>query len=375
MPPHVIDVRSADDTRDCVHRAVQALAEGKLVAFPMETVYAVAASALDEGAITRLVKAKRLKSDTRPFTLGIRSAEEALDYVPNMPALGQRLARRCWPGPVTIVCQNHHPESLLSRLSPTVQKALTPDGTVGLRVPGHPMFLDTLKLIVGPVALTSANRAGATEPVTAQDVIASLGDDVSLILDDGRTRFGQSSSVVQIDDGHFKMLRCGVVSQQTLQRLSALSIVFVCTGNTCRSPMADVLCRTLIAKRLGCPIGELEDRGVMISSAGISASMGARPSPEAVAVMAEMGIDLGGHASQPLGPQLIRHADIIWTMTRSHRQAILQQWPETAGRVHLLSLDGQDVSDPIGHPIDQYRRCVEQIKAELEARLADLELG
>jgi tRNA threonylcarbamoyl adenosine modification protein (Sua5/YciO/YrdC/YwlC family) len=375
MPPHVIDVRSADDTRDCVHRAVQALAEGKLVAFPMETVYAVAASALNEAAVTQLVKVKQLKGDARPFTLGIRSADEALDYVPNMPALGQRLARRCWPGPVTIVCQNHHPESLLGRLSPAVQKAVTPDGTVGLRVPGHPMFLDTLKLIVGPVALTSANRAGATEPVTAQDVIANLGDDVALVLDDGRTRFGQSSSVVQVDGKGFKMLRCGVVSQQTVQRLSALSIVFVCTGNTCRSPMADVLCRTLIAQRLGCTIGELEDRGVMISSAGISASMGARPSPEAVAVMAEMGIDLGGHASQPLGPQLIRHADIIWTMTRSHRQAILQQWPETAGRVHLLSLDGQDVSDPIGHPIDQYRRCVEQIKVELEARLADLELG
>jgi tRNA threonylcarbamoyl adenosine modification protein (Sua5/YciO/YrdC/YwlC family) len=375
MPPHVIDVRSADDTRDCVHRAVQALAEGKLVAFPMETVYAVAASALDEGAITRLVKAKRLKSDSRPFTLGIRSADEALDYVPTMPALGQRLARRCWPGPVTIVCQNHHPESLLGRLSPAVQKAITPDGTVGLRVPGHPMFLDTLKLIVGPVALTSANRAGATEPVTAQDVIANLGDDVALVLDDGRTRFGQSSSVVRVDGNNFKMLRCGVVSEHTVQRLSALSIVFVCTGNTCRSPMADVLCRTLIAQKLGCKVSELEDRGVMVSSAGISASMGARPSPEGVAVMAEMGIDLGGHASQPLGPQLIRHADIIWTMTRSHRQAILQQWPEAAGRVHMLSLDGQDVGDPIGHPIDQYRRCLEQIKAELEARLADLELG
>jgi tRNA threonylcarbamoyl adenosine modification protein (Sua5/YciO/YrdC/YwlC family) len=353
---------------------VQALAEGKLVAFPMETVYAVAASALCEPAVTRMLHAKQRKGEARPFTLGIRSADEALDYVPNMPALGQRLARRCWPGPVTIVCQNHHPESLLTRLPPAVQKAVTPDGTVGLRVPGHPMFLDTLKMIVGPVALTSANRGGAPDPLTAQEVIANMGDDVALVLDDGRTRFGQSSSVVKIEDHGFKMIRTGVVSQQTLQRLSALSIVFVCTGNTCRSPMADALCRTLLAERLGCKLSELEDRGIMVSSAGISASMGARPSPEAVAVLAEMGIDLAGHASQPLGPQLIRHADVIWTMTRSHRQAILSQWPETAGRVHLLSLDGQDVSDPIGHPIDQYRRCVEQIKAELEARLKDLEL-
>ena len=102
--------------------------------------------------------------------------------------------------------------------------------------------------------------------------------------------------------------------------------------------------------------------------------MGGRPSPEAVAVMSEMGVDLAGHESQPLGPQIVRHADIIWTMTRSHRQAILSQWPEAAGRVHLLSLDGHDVSDPIGCPIDQYRRCVEQIKGELDSRLKELEL-
>ena len=81
--------------------------------------------------------------------------------------------------------------------------------------------------------------------------------------------------------------------------------------------------------------------------------------------MSEMGIDLSHHASQPLGAQLIRHADVIWTMTRSHRQAIFNPWPDASGRVHLLSMDGQDVPDPIGGPIDQYRRCAEQIKAEL----------
>ncbi len=374
MPPLVIDVRSADDTRDCVHRAVQALAEGKLVAFPTETVYAVAASALDSAAVERLLNAKRRQPGHPPFTLGIKSAEEALDFVPHMPALGQRMARRCWPGPVTIVCSNHHPESLLCRLPESVRNALTPGGTIGLRVPGHPMFLDTMKMVVGPVALTSANRAGDPDPLTAQEVVSSLGDDVGLVLDDGRTRFAQASSVIKINDHDFEIIRAGVVSEQTLRRLAILSIVFVCTGNTCRSPMAEALCRSMLAKRLGCAVQELADRGVIVSSAGISATMGGRPSPEAVAVMSEFGIDLSSHASQPLGPQLIRHADMIWTMTRAHRQAILNQWPEAAGRVHLLSLDGHDVSDPIGCAIEQYRRCVEHIKAELESRLKDLEI-
>jgi tRNA threonylcarbamoyl adenosine modification protein (Sua5/YciO/YrdC/YwlC family) len=374
MPPLVINVRSADDTRDCIHRAVQALAEGQLVAFPTETVYALATSALDESAVARLLKAKRRPPGQPPLTLGVKSADEALDYVPQMSPLAQRLARRCWPGPVTIVCANHHPESLLNRLPEGVRKAVTPTGTVGLRVPGHPMFLDTLRLIVGPVVLSSANRAGQPDPLTAQEVVAGLGDDVGLVLDDGRTRFGQSSSVVKIGDRGFEVIRGGVVSEQTLSRLACLSIVFVCTGNTCRSPMAEALCRSMLAARLHCSPDELQDRGIVVASAGLSAVMGGRPSPEAVVVLSESGIDLSHHASQPLGEQLVRHADIIWTMTRSHRQMILDNWPAASSRVHLLSMDGQDISDPIGGPEDLYRRCADQIKTALESRLKELEL-
>ena len=68
-------------------------------------------------------------------------------------------------------------------------------------------------------------------------------------------------------------------------------------------------------------------------SAGLSAVMGSRPSPEGVSVMGEMGLNLGDHESQPLTAQLVRHADIIWTMTRAHRQAIVSQWPEAAPRI------------------------------------------
>jgi tRNA threonylcarbamoyl adenosine modification protein (Sua5/YciO/YrdC/YwlC family) len=373
MPPVLIDVRVADDVRDVIHRAVQVLAEGKLVVFPTETVYGVAAPALDAKAVQRLVTVKGRKQG-HPVALAIRSLDEARDYAPDMSPVAQRLARRCWPGPVTLVVDNSHPESLVNRLPPAVRQVVSPNQTVGLRVPGHSIILDVLRMVAGPLVLSSANRGGEPEPRTADEALRALGDDVDLVLDDGPTRFGQPSSVVLVNGRDYKVLRAGAVPEKTLKRLTGLMVLFVCTGNTCRSPMAEGIFRSLVAKRWNCPIEELEDRGLTIMSAGIAAMMGGRATSEAVRTMSESGVDLSAHETQPLTEPLVRHADMIFTMTQSQREAILAQWPGVSERVHLLAVSGGDISDPIGGPLERYQRCAEQIRHELESRLKDLEL-
>jgi protein-tyrosine phosphatase len=371
MPPVVINLRKTEDSRDVVHRAVQTLAEGKLVVFPTETVYGVAASARRADGVRRIFEAKG-RSHNSPLALAIRSVEDALDYAPSLGVKAQRLARRCWPGPITLVVKHGGDESLLRQLPAEVRAAVAPNGEVGLRVPAHSAVLDVLHMLAGPIALTSANLTGQPDAVTAEEAIKSVGPHVGLIIDDGPCRYGQPSTVVRARDDSYECLREGVVPASALERLASMLIVIVCTGNTCRSPMAEVLLRKLVAEQLGCKLEEVEQRGVLVSSAGVSASPGSGAAPEAISTMKQRGLDLTRHESQPLTEKLVRQADVIFALTGAHRQAIVRRWPEAETRTFLVQPDNTDIEDPVGCPADVYEQCALQIEDALRRRVREL---
>lgn len=129
-------------------------------------------------------------------------------------------------------------------------------------------------------------------------------------------------------------------------------ILFVCTGNTCRSPMAEGLLRD-----------ELRDRGlspvqVEVSSAGLMAVEGVPASAEAVAVMDEVGLDIADHRSQMITEEMVADADLIYVMTPSHEDMVIDSFPWAREKVEVL---GGGIADPFGLPVSAYRACRDQI--------------
>ena len=140
-------------------------------------------------------------------------------------------------------------------------------------------------------------------------------------------------------------------------------LIFVCTGNTCRSPMAEGLLKAMLPKECGWEI----------SSAGVCAANGWPPSDHSIEALREKGIDISAQRSQTLTPALIEAADLLITMTKGHRQAVLAAVPQSAGKVFLLKSFGiaqsaADIYDPVGETLDVYRR----VRDEIDAALPDL---
>lgn len=146
---------------------------------------------------------------------------------------------------------------------------------------------------------------------------------------------------------------------------SPRSILFVCTGNTCRSPLAERLCRRRLADRLGCEPGELESRGFAIASAGVMAYPGDIASPPAVTAANELGAELSDHRSQPVTPELLVGATDVIAMTASHLDLLAYRFPNLGPSPALLG-DTGDVPDPIGGALNEYRACARQIADHLD---------
>jgi len=371
MAAEIIKISGRPGDLDRIKEAAKAVEAGGLVAFPTETVYGIACR-VERTALARLDRIKG-RDACKHYTLHIGQLDEYRQYVQNVGMRAEKVIRQGWPGPLTLVFALDA-EQLAERrnhvgddLADTIYK----DGSIGIRCPDHPVASLLLRLASCPVVAPSANRAGEEPATDADQVIARLGEDVDVILDAGPCKYGASSTVAAVTTQGIQLLREGIYPASELKRIAEITFLFVCTGNTCRSPMAEGLFRRYLAEKIGCDIDELGNRGYKVLSAGTMNMVGVPASVEAVRACALKGVDIGSHMSRPLTPSLIDASDFIYGMTRAHCEQVTFLAPEAQPKCHLL-VPGGEVPDPIGQPQEYFNRCADYIEAAVKARISEL---
>jgi len=241
--------------------------------------------------------------------------------------------------------------------------------SVGIRVPASEIARKLIELVGSPLFVPSANPSGAPPALRAEEVVRYFGESLDAVVDGGVVQLKQSSTVVKVDAGGWEVLREGIITKEMVhQILSGRRVLFVCTGNTCRSPMAAELFRKYLAARLGRAPDELNELGYRIGSAGTFAIRGNRPTDNAVRVMKEMGCDLSYHISQPVTADLLSQVDRVYALNRSHYQIVARLLEELdpKARPQLDMLEEDGIVDPVGGDIETYRQCAQEIEAALE---------
>lgn len=321
MPPVTPWPQTPEERTAVCAAALDALAAGQLIGLPTESTYVVAASSVDS-----------LASIAGPVA---RVAPEV-----ELTGIAGRLARRGWPGPLVL------------RLG---------DDRVGLARPHH----DCVRLLAdGPLFLAEIG------PYVTAGELSEAAPDLPLVIDAGRTQLAVPPTWVALDGDAWRIERPGAWDAEEIARIAARWTVFVCTGNTCRSPMAEAIAKGMIANRLGCTAAELPAKGYVVLSAGIAAGRGDPATREAVEIVRTYGGDLSAHASRPATVDLLAEADDVIAMTAGHLYT-LAHYPDLAAQPRLLC-GGADLPDPIGGSRDVYETCAKTIRDHLERFVAEI---
>jgi L-threonylcarbamoyladenylate synthase len=347
--------------------AAQVIMRGDIVGFATETVYGVGVMAANNEAMRKL---RNLKSrPLGPFSVLVSGVEDVRKYVKKIPLRANWIMSKTWPGPVTLLLEaaGKFPDKKLQHTK-GLYETLTLDGVIGLRCPDEPMAAAMLEKIDGPVVAPSANLAGQRSPRTAAEVLEGLGSKIDLLIDSGASKYGKDSTILRFTENSWEIVRPGVYDKPAVDKLMKHKIIFVCTGNTCRSPMAAGIAKKLIAEVLGLRAENLHKNGVDIVSVGLYCSNGSPVSPESVFAAEKFDVDISHHKSRKLTQEMVKSADVVLCMTEFHVGQVRALIEKSVDKIQLLD-EQEDVPDPIGGGADIYVRTAEHIERALQLRI------
>jgi len=329
-----------------IKEAAHVITSGGLVIIPTETVYGIAANMLDMQALARLYEIKGRPKD-KPFSVHIDEKLRIEEFATRIPVSAYKLIDKFWPGPLTLILKSKD------------------NGAVGLRMPDDEIARHIIALARIPVVCPSANISGNPAPKNFQEAIKDLQGKVDFAIDAGSTRLGVESSIVDFTLEPAQVVREGALKKEEIEAvINKKTVLFACTGNTCRSVMAAALLEKMLKDKNRHDV-EVLSAGIIIL-AGFGATAGTKE------VLKREGIDISGFRSQKVTKEMVKKSDIILVMEKMHKERILHLAPEAENRLFLLkefakiSDNDLEVRDPIGHPIESYEKTFAVMKDAVE---------
>ena len=232
-----------------------------------------------------------------------------------------------------------------------------------MRFPSHPIPQNIMKRGRFPLAVTSANLSGTLKPLSLEEIKKTFDKEIDLLLDGGETLFGEESTIVDVTCLPPRLIREGWLPKKQIEQtwIKKKDILFVCTGNTCRSPMAESILKKMWPER---------KNKIKIHSAGTAALTGSRATPLAIKMMKDKGAGINLHRSTPLDKEIIEKADLILVMEPGHKKEVLNISLPAEGKVFLLKDFAlglkEEILDPMGNSEERYQKCIREIEESIK---------